>query len=313
MHMSEFYLLQRFIKYLQIERNASPKTREAYERDINQFLLFCCKEWSADIPDFDYHRIDRLVIRLWLGSLMKSRLAKSTLARKTASVRSFLKFLFKRGLIGHNPAHLLMNPKKEHRLPVSVRPEEIALLMESVQTDSVYGKRDLAFLELLYSTGIRLDELIRLDMTDISLSRKRVKVTGKGAKDRVVPFGDPAMQALECYLKDRPLLFNRKNSLNDQTALFLTDSGKRMYPRFVQRKVSFYLSKVSEVSQKSPHVIRHSFATHLLERGAGIRVIKELLGHSDLAATQIYTGTSVEHLRNVYLKAHPRAESDENE
>lgn len=307
--MSEFYLLQRFVNYLQIERNASPKTREAYERDVNQFLLFCCKEWNVDIMDFDYHRIDRLAIRLWLGSLMKARLAKSTLARKTASVRSFLKFLFKRGLIYHNPAHLLMNPKKEHRLPVSIRPEEITLLMESVDTESVSGKRDLAFLELLYSTGIRLNELIRLNITDINLSRKRVKVTGKGAKERILPFGDPAMQALDGYLKARPLLANKKNKLDDQTSLFLTDSGKRIYPRFIQRKVSGYLSKVTEVSQKSPHIIRHSFATHLLDRGAGIRVIKELLGHSDLAATQIYTGTSVEHLRNVYLKAHPRAES----
>lgn len=311
--MSEFYLLQRFINYLQIERNASPKTREAYERDIIQFLQFCCKEWSIDEQGFDYNRMDRLAIRLWLGSLMKSGLAKSTLARKTASLRSFLKFLFKRGLISYNPAHLLMNPKKEHRLPVSIRPEEITLLMESVQIESVNGKRDLAILELLYSTGIRLNELICLDINDINLSRKRVKVTGKGAKERVVPFGDPAMQAVSNYLKERILLVNRKTNLEDQKALFLTDSGKRMYPRFVQRKVSQYLSQVSEASKKSPHVIRHSFATHLLERGAGIRVIKELLGHRDLAATQIYTGTSVEHLRMEYLKAHPRAESDKND
>ncbi len=311
--MSDFLLLGRFIRYLEIERNASSKTVEAYQRDIRQFLDFCCREWEIQAVDLDYNRIDRLMIRLWLGSLMSSKAAKSTLARKTASVRSFLKFAYKRGQIPHNPAHMLMNPKKEHRLPKTVRADELGLMMETIETDSPAGKRDLAILELLYSTGMRLSELVGLNTSDVDLNRKRVKVFGKGARERIIPFGDPASTALRNYLADRPQLTGSKTGQDDLKALFLTDSGKRVYPRLIQRKVSHYLSRVCEVSQKSPHVLRHSFATHLLDRGAGIRVIKELLGHADLAATQIYTGTSVEHLRNVYRTAHPRADTPDSE
>jgi site-specific recombinase XerD len=309
--MSDFLLLERFTRYLDIERNASSKTVEAYQRDIRQFLNFCCSEWKVGPEKLDYDRIDRLMIRLWLGSLMDTKPAKSTIARKTASIRSFLKFAFKRGLIRHNPAHLLMNPRKEHRLPKTVRPEELGLMMETIDTDSPAGKRDLAVMELLYSTGMRLSELVGLDTEDVDLNRKRVKVLGKGARERIIPFGNPAAMALGSYLAARPLLIGKKTDSDSLKALFLSDSGKRVYPRLIQRKVALYLSRVSEASQKSPHVLRHSFATHLLDRGAGIRVIKELLGHADLAATQIYTGTSVEHLRKVYLTAHPRAETPE--
>lgn len=307
--MSDFLLLGRFTRYLEIERNASPKTVEAYERDIRQFLDYCCREWETGPEKLNYNRIDRLMIRLWLGSLMSSRAAKSTIARKTASVRSFLKFAYKRGLIDQNPAHMLMSPKKEHRLPKTVRPDEIGLMMETIETDTPSGKRDLAILELLYSTGMRLSELVGLDISNVDLNRKRVKVFGKGARERIIPFGDPACRALRNYIADRPQLTGSKSGQDDFKALFLTDSGKRVYPRLIQRKVALYLSRVSEVSQKSPHVLRHSFATHLLDRGAGIRVIKELLGHTDLNATQIYTGTSVEHLRTVYRTAHPRADT----
>lgn len=306
--MSDFPLVDRFIRYLEIERNASPRTLEAYRRDIIRFLDFCCSEWEIKAPDIDYKRIDRLIIRLWLGSLMQSGLAKSTLARKTASVRSFLKFCYIRGIIYHNPAHLLMIPRKEHRLPQTVQADHLSLMMETIETDTTAGKRDLAIMELLYSTGMRLGELIKLDTSDLDLKHQRVKVHGKGAKERIIPFGDIAKKALSDYLKERALLTDEKSTTDDFKALFLTDNGKRIYPRLVQRKVELYLSRVSEVTQKSPHVLRHSFATHLLDRGAGIRVIKELLGHADLSATQIYTGTSVEHLRNIYQKAHPRAD-----
>lgn len=311
--MSDYLLLGRFIKYLEIERNASPKTVEAYQRDIRQFLDYCCLEWEIRPPEFNYNRIDRLMIRLWLGSLMSSSAAKSTIARKSASLRSFLKFSYKRGLIDQNPAHLLMSPKKEHRLPKTVRPEALGLMMETIETESVSGKRDLAILELLYSTGMRLSELVGLNTSHLDLNRKQVKVLGKGARERIIPFGNPASAALRSYLTERPQLTGSKTSQDDQNALFLTDSGKRVYPRLIQRKVAHYLSRVCEMSQKSPHVLRHSFATHLLDRGAGIRVIKELLGHTDLNATQIYTGTSVEHLRNVYRTAHPRAETTDSE
>ncbi len=307
-YMTELSLLHRFIRYLEIERNASPRTLEAYQRDITQFLNFCCKHWELDCDDgIDYKRIDRLTIRMWLGSLMQSKLAKSTLARKTASVRSFLKFCYKRGIIYHNPAVLLMIPKKDHRLPQTVQAAHLDVMMESVETDTVEGIRDLALLELLYSTGMRLSELTSLNCADVDLQHNRVKVQGKGSKERIIPFGSRAKDALSRYLSERITLITPDSGMNDRSALFLTDKGKRIYPRLVQRKVAHYLTRVSEVTQKSPHVLRHSFATHLLDRGAGIRVIKDLLGHADLSATQIYAGTSIEHLRDAYKKAHPRA------
>lgn len=297
--MSEFLLLDRFTKYLEIERNASQRTVEAYQRDIRQFLNFCCTEWEIETTELRYDRIDRLMIRLWLGSLMSSRPAKSTLARKTASVRSFLKFAFKRGLISHNPAHLLMNPKKEHRLPKTVRPEELALMMETVDTDEPSGKRDLAILELLYGTGMRLAELVGLNTGDVDLGRRRVKVFGKGSRERIIPFGNPAALALQNYLLERNQLIGKKTASDDHLALFLTDTGKRVYPRLIQRKVAHYLSRVSEVSQKSPHVLRHSFATHLLEGGADVRVIQVLLGHAQLETTARYTHVATSTIRGV--------------
>ncbi|MEX0681812.1 MAG: tyrosine recombinase XerC [Balneolales bacterium] len=311
--MENFTLLNRFIRYLEIERNASSRTMEAYKRDVSQFLQFCCFEWDIHAGHLDYTRIDRLTIRLWLASLLKSKPAKSTLSRKAASIRSFLKFAYKRGAIQHNPAQLLMIPKKDHRLPKSVRSEEISLMMESVETESSAGKRDLAILELLYSTGMRVAELVGLNTTDLDRSQKRVKVRGKGSRERIIPFGSLALLALNQYLSVRSSMLIDKSMADDNKALFLTDAGRRIYPRMIQRMVSKYLGRVSEISQKSPHILRHSFATHLLDRGASIRVIKELLGHADLSATQIYTGTSVEHLRNVYQKAHPRSGAEESD
>ncbi|MDG5766488.1 tyrosine recombinase XerC [Balneolales bacterium ANBcel1] len=311
--MSGYKLLDRFIRFMEVERNASQNTRQAYQRDLRQFLDFCCEQWKTDPEAIDYRRIDRLIIRLWLGSLMQEKYAKTTLARKTASVRSFLKYCYKRGMIHHNPAQLLMVPKKDRKLPKSIRPEQIELMMELVDTETAGGKRDLAFLELLYSSGMRLSELTTLNMPDIDVNNNRVKVQGKGSKQRVIPFGNTAREALVRYLECRSELIGKKSVEDDRNALFLTDTGKRIYPRLIQRKVRGYLSRVSEVTCKSPHAIRHSFATHLLDRGAGIRVIKELLGHADLSATQIYTGTSIEHLRKSYQSAHPRADTrDEN-
>lgn len=305
--MSDFSLLNRFLQYMEIERNASPNTIGAYQRDISFFLTFCCDQWGIAANELNYSRIDRLMIRLWLGSMIKQGYARSSLARKTAAVRSFLKFCFKRGEIPYNPAQWLIIPRKEHRLPKTVRSDEISVMMETVDTGSTSGKRDLAMLELLYSTGIRLSELVSLNLHHIDLKHRKARVTGKGSKERVVPFGEYARNAMNEYLAERASLIGKKTESDDMKAFFLTNSGKRIYPRFVQRKVAASLARVSEATRKSPHVLRHSFATHLLDRGAGIRVIKELLGHADLAATQIYTGTSVEHLRKVYGKAHPRA------
>ncbi|MDI6400762.1 tyrosine-type recombinase/integrase [Balneolaceae bacterium ANBcel3] len=306
--MSDHPSLLRFVNYLEIERNASKNTREAYQRDISEFLEFCSVQWNTSKSQLDIKRIDRLAIRLWLGNLMEKGLGKSTMARKAASIRSFLKFCYKRGDIHHNPAQLLMVPKKEKKLPVTVHSGEMERLLNLMGHDTVSGIRDAAVFELLYSTGIRLSELTQLNTDHINVWQKRIKVIGKGNRERVIPFGEKAAEVLKKYMECRSELIGKKTKKEDVSSLFMTDTGRRIYPRWVQRKTEHYIGRVSEISKKSPHVIRHSFATHLLNNGAGIRVIKELLGHRDLSATQIYTSASVEHLKKVYNQAHPRAD-----
>ncbi|MEX2404823.1 MAG: tyrosine recombinase XerC [Balneolales bacterium] len=298
-------LIDKYVNYLKIERNASKYTIMAYKTDLKQFSAFCEGEFGTE---FDLQLIKRITIRVWLGELLEKGLSKSSIARKVAAVRAFFKYCFRRGYITQNPAHLLLVPKKDKKLPQTASVNDINVMMDLVDTTTVKGLQELAILELFYSTGMRLSELTNLNISDINLTQDQVLVTGKGAKERIIPFGIASKKALIGYLGQRESLLGDKSNGDAREALFLSVSGKRIYPRAVQRLVKKYLTMCSEVSQKSPHILRHSFATHLLDRGAGIRVIKELLGHASLAATQIYTSTSIEHLKNVYSKAHPRAE-----
>ncbi len=299
--------IDKYLKYLRIERNASPHTITSYENDLKQFLEFLSEHFGLEDSEPDINSIERLTIRLWLGELSEEDYAKSSIARKVAALRSFFKYAFKRGLIEKNPAHLLIVPKKDKPLPVTATPEDLNRMMEQAEGDNPRSIQDRAILELFYSTGIRLSEMVGLNIDDVNIELNQIKVLGKGSKQRIVPVGKRALEALKRHLQNRTTLFGPRTDPDAKKALFLASGGQRIYGRAVQRLVKDYLMKASEVTQKSPHVLRHSFATHLLDKGADIRVIKELLGHANLAATQVYTHTSVERLKNVYELAHPRA------
>lgn len=299
--------IAKYLRYLNIERNASPHTITSYKNDLSQFLDFSARHFGIEQADLALNQIERLTIRLWLGELSEEGLAKNTIARKVAAIRSFFKYAFKRGLVGKNPAHLLIVPKKDKPLPKTATPEDLNRMMDLAEGDHPRSAQDRAILELFYSTGIRLSELVGLDTDAINIELKQVKVFGKGSKERIIPIGSQSLKALKNHLESRHELFGPRTDEDAKKALFIAAGGQRMYARAVQRLVKDYLMKASEVTQKSPHVLRHSFATHLLDRGADIRVIKELLGHANLAATQVYTHTSVERLKNVYELAHPRA------
>lgn len=301
--------IDKYLHYLKIERNASPHTITSYENDLTQFFDFCLAHFDEDEEQLNLDLIERITIRLWLGELSERGLAKSSIARKVAAIRSFFKYCFKRGVIEQNPAHLLIVPKKDKPLPKTANAEDLNRMMELAEGNSPRTAQNRAILELLYGTGIRLSELVGLDEDDINFKLNQIKVLGKGAKQRIVPFGDRAGESLQNHLDTKAQLFGERTDADARKAVFLAAGGQRIYPRAVQRIVKDYLQRASEVTQKSPHVLRHSFATHLLDRGADIRVIKELLGHANLAATQVYTHTSVERLKNVYELAHPRAKN----
>lgn len=300
--------IEKYLKYLKIEKNASGHTIISYENDLTQFAAFL-ESQSEEKKAIVLENIDRLAIRLWLGHLSEIGMARNSIARKVASIRSFFKYCYKRGYITKNPAHLLIVPKKEKRLPSTVQIEEITRMMELADGDSPAEKQNRAILELFYSTGIRLSELTELNVKDLNIKQKQVHVTGKGNKQRIIPLGTHAINACKAHLENRDQLFGKNTERDNRNALFISPTGKRAYPRMIQRIVKNYFELASESSKKSPHVLRHSFATHLLDAGADIRMIKELLGHANLSATQIYTHTSVERLKKVYDNAHPRAEN----
>jgi len=299
-------LISKYLQYLKIERNASAHTIKSYGNDLSQLLDFATRENNQE--SVQVHEIDRLTIRLWLGELSENGMARNTIARKVASVRSFFKYCFKRGYVKKNPAHLLIVPKKEQRLPKIVRLTDIETMMNLADGDEPRQIQEKAILELFYSTGMRLSELTGLNITDLDLKQRQITVFGKGNKQRTIPLGNKALEACNRHLQTRKKLLTSKSNPDAKTALFIAPEGGRMYPRKVQRIVKDYFLKVSEVTQKSPHTLRHSFATHMLDAGADIRMIKEFLGHANLASTQVYTHTSVERLKKVYSQAHPRAE-----
>ncbi len=299
--------IQKYLQYLKTERNVSKHTLISYRTDLFQFASFCSEQFDCDENKLSIHKLDRLIIRLWLGHLSDEGNKKSTIARKIAALRSFFNYCFKRGLIEKKPTQLLIVPKKGRPLPKTAALTDIKRMMELPDTSTPKGAQDGAVLELFYSTGIRLSELVQLNITDFDIASNQITVTGKGAKQRIAPVGTQAVSALKSHLSTREQLYGSKTDGDARKALFLASGGQRLYQRAVQRMVKSYLTRVSEVTQKSPHVLRHSFATHMLDKGADIRIIKELLGHASLASTQVYTHTSTERLKKVYSQAHPRA------
>lgn len=302
-------LVQKYLRYLQVERNASPHTITSYQNDLNAFTEFCISHFEQPEDQIDINEVTRLVIRLWLGELSEQGMAKTSISRKVAALRSFFKFCFKRGLIEKNPAHLLVVPKKEKSLPKTATKEDIIRMLDGIDTDSIYKLQDRAMLEIFYGTGIRVSELVGLNLMDVDVRSAQIIVHGKGNKDRIIPLGKSALLILKEFIQRRTELYGARTDSDARRALFIAKRGHRIYDRAVRSMVEKYLQSASEVTQKSPHVLRHSFATHMLDNGADIRIIKEFLGHANLAATQIYTHTSVERLKNVYEQAHPRAKT----
>jgi integrase/recombinase XerC len=291
--------IDRFFKYLSIERNVSPHTVAAYRRDLEQCLAFLTTLYETPLDALDFDTVTKSHLRLWIGELSDRNLKKTSISRKVAAIRAFFRFSHKRGITKSNPAATLLTPKKERRLPTTMPMSGLNNLMDGTSDAQVR-----AILELFYGTGMRLSELVSLNVSDVDFRLKQVTVIGKGAKQRIIPFGVKAETALTSWLESRVA--------NDTNALFVTPKGRRIYPKAVQRMVGTALLPIAEGAQKSPHVLRHSFATHLLDRGADIRIIKDLLGHSNLAATQVYTHNSVERLKDLYQHAHPRAQRKEN-
>jgi integrase/recombinase XerC len=297
--------IQSYLEALRNERHSSSHTVAAYAEDLRQFHEFLSRHYSSG--SYAISGIDQLTIRLFLGDLLDRGLSKKSVARKLAAVRSFMKFLAKREVIPTNPALNIVTPKLPRTLPVFLDEPAIERMMAIPDCSTVEGLRDRALLELLYGTGIRVGELVQLDLGSIDLHGDVVKVLGKGRKERIVPLGRKAKEALLRYFGERASLLAKRKGGGEERAAFLSARGLRMYPKGAHVIVSRYIGAVSDIEKKSPHVLRHTFATHLLNRGADLRAVKELLGHESLSTTQLYTHVTVDRLKRIYEQAHPKA------
>jgi integrase/recombinase XerC len=303
-------LLEQFLEHLRYERNVSAHTLRNYQIDLEQFFNYLAspktKGGNRKLPEVV--EIDHLTIREWLASLHSEQKKKSSIARKLAALRTFFQFLVREGLLELNPAKLVSTPRQEKRLPKHLSVEEAVRFIETPDPETDLGKRDRAMLEFMYATGVRVAELTTLNLSDIDFRNQLVRVTGKRRKQRIVPFGDPAGVALQTYLNVRDkFLFNAPVSKRDEEAIFLNYQGTRITTRSVGRMVEKHIRVCAGLHNISPHALRHSFATHLLDSGADLRDIQELLGHARLSTTQVYTHVSMEKLIEVYDKAHPKA------
>jgi integrase/recombinase XerC len=293
-----------FLDYLTYERNVSVNTIGAYRDDLESFVSFLCNDYMSMARDLiDLRRVDNLTIRAYLAHLARRKLSRSSIARHLSALRSFFKYLMREGAVDANPARTVATPKREKHLPAVMQPPEVVLLLEQSDVATPLGRRDRAFLELMYASGLRISELTGIDMDDIELRARLVKVHGKGSKERIIPFGSTAEAAIRDYLEVRQQLVKDV----DENALFVNYRGERITTRSVRRLFEGYVRRAALRSGISPHTMRHSFATHLLNAGADLRGIQELLGHASLSTTQRYTHLSDWQLIEVYRKAHPRA------
>ena len=295
--------VQEFLSACELQKGYSPHTIETYRFALMEFLDYFIAEFGVK-PEIN--AIEPADIRPFLGYLHDRGLAKKSLRVKIAAVKSFFKFAFRQSWIDRNPAAIVSTPKAEKKLPSFLQPGEIESLMDSFDASTPNGARNIAIAELLYSSGLRVSELIYLPMQDLDMHAGTVRVMGKGKKERIVPIGKQAIQALETYLALRSNL-TMLDTAKPEGKVFLSDRGKVMNPSVVYRIIRRAMNPVTESPQKSPHVLRHTFATHLLDNGADISSVSEMLGHSSLSATQVYTHVSVDRLKQAYQKAHPRA------
>ncbi|MCX7877646.1 MAG: tyrosine-type recombinase/integrase [Ignavibacteria bacterium] len=300
----------KFVNYLITERNYSKHTVFGYSSDLNELYSFIARKVESKNPRVVLEYIDERTLKDFLASYVQSEeheYSRKTISRKISALKSFYKFLNRKKIFDRNPASGLIFPKLQKKLPHSVEEKKILELLESSYFgDDIWGLRDRAIIDLLYTSGIRLSELVSLTVDKIDLAGCTVKVKGKGKKERIIPIGSSAAGNVAAYLNRRDKYFQDRNINYDQSVVFNSKNGQRMYPALLNRITYKYLSKISESKKKSPHVLRHSFATHMMNRGADLRALKELLGHSSLSTTQIYTHVSKDRLKSIYKKAHPK-------
>jgi integrase/recombinase XerC len=290
--------LEQFLKYLKFQKRYSQHTITAYNNDITQFSTFLTSLSQ------NYSTANHQSVRAWVVNLMDDGLEAKSVNRKISSLRSFYKYLLKEDIIIKNPVAKVQTPKVAKKLPSFVSDDKLSLLLDnSVFTNEFESIRDKLILELLFGTGIRLNELLQLRLGDIQLAEKTLKVLGKRNKERIIPIHSTLINSLNNYITLR----NEKQFINSSDSLIITNNGNAAYAKFIYRVVHQYLSLITTQDKKSPHVLRHTFATSLLNKGADINAIKDLLGHANLAATQIYTHNSIERLKSIYKQAHPKA------
>ncbi|PLX13054.1 MAG: integrase [Marinilabiliales bacterium] len=287
-----------FLTYLRTEKRYSVHTLRSYETDLTQFVSYCLEFMSEFTPG----KVDHRIIRNWIIELSESGISSKSTNRKLTSLRTYYKYLLRQGLVQQNPMDKISGPKFRKKLPSFLDEASMINLLDNVDFGSGYeAVRDKTIIELLYSAGLRRAELIHLKYLDYNKANSTIKVLGKRNKERIIPLNKKMILTFDLYIKERNKHFGSGEFM------FLTSKGKKLYPELVYRVVRRWLSSVSTLEKKSPHVLRHTFATHMLNNGADLNAIKELLGHANLSATQIYTHNSFEKLRSIYKQAHPRA------
>jgi tyrosine recombinase XerC len=307
--------LHEFLEYLRLNRNASAHTVQAYESDLSQLVSFTSGHLGKTTSDLEPRDLDLQSIRAFLADLYRQGQSRASVARKLSALRTFVRYLRREGWIESDPAALAVSPRREQKVPAHLSIDEMSRLLEMPDVSEPLGRRDRAILELFYASGLRLSELVGLDLDDVSLKARIVRVLGKGQKERQVPFNTTTQKALGDWLKDRTILLGKQGATevaryrSRPEPLFVNFRGTRLTGRSVQRLVARYVAGCSTRFGISPHALRHSFATHLLERGADLRAIQELLGHVQLSTTQRYTHVNAAQLLEVYRKAHPRAKA----
>jgi tyrosine recombinase XerC len=282
--------VQKYLAYLEIEKNYSPHTLLNYRLDLEEFLRF--------IGDVKPEGVDYSALRRFLAQMRQGNLKPRTVARKLSSLRSFFKYLQREKIIKTNPATLIITPKLDKPLPHFLSEADATKIIEAPKSDKISDRRDRAIFEVLYSTGMRVSEMVGMDVDDVDFISNIVRVMGKGRKERIIPIGDTALEALKAYIEHRP---------KEARPAFLNKNGTRLSDRSVRNIINKFILREAMQQHVSPHMFRHSFATHLLNRGADLRSVQELLGHVNLSTTQIYTHLTTEKLKSVYDKAHPRA------
>jgi len=291
--------IERFLRYLELERNYSPNTLRGYRSDLKEFERYIRESGLNSVLE-----VDHLTVRGYLARLQLNGLSRATVQRKLSSLKTLYRFLHRMGFIEADPTASISTPRVERRLPDFLTVEEVDMLLSAPREDRPIEVRDKAMLELMYSTGVRVSELLAIDLNDIDISEMTVRVKGKGRKERILPFGEVAKKALERYLEIRDRMIPAGSNCR---ALFVSDWGRRMTSRNFRQRLKIYTKRAGIKKKVSPHILRHSFATHMLEAGADLRAVQELLGHSNLSTTQIYTHVTAERLKRIYDRYHPRA------